>query len=216
MKLSAIAPWLGAALLACSTGEGSGSITSDRLVVGHCWDGPFDLEPTFFASDPFDDTQQIRIQRGDRLTGVSDGAAFVITDVAHIRKDQLGVPIPLGLPVGVNPPGFPPRVEANPPQVSLTLYLYGTCHVQNGAVYSVAGNIVFDSLFSGDRNENNAVDRLTDAHFEATVADPREATLVPDTTAGQVKVEYPKERTSTVKGSFRFFFQRGVPAQPFP
>jgi hypothetical protein len=216
MKAALLAPWVGAALLACSTGEGSGSVTSDRLVVGQCWDGPFDLQPTFFASDPFANTQQIRIQRGDRPTGVSDGAALVITDVAHIRKDQLGVAIPLGLPVGVDPPGFPPRVEANPPQVSLTLYLYATCHVQNGAVYSVGGSIVFDSLFSGDRNENNAADRLTEAHFEATVADPREGHLLPDTTTGQVQVEYPKDRTSTVKGSFRFFFQRGQPAQPFP
>lgn len=202
-------------LLGCSTGEGSGSITSDRLVVGQCWDGPFDLGPTFFADDPFDDTQQIRIQRGDRQINVSDGVLIVATNISEIRTSQIGKPVPLGLPVGVRPPGFPVIPTPNPPKVSLTLYLYDTCHVQDGAVYSVGGTITFASLFSGDRNENNADARLTEAHFEAIVADPREGILGTDA-AGATTITYPKDRTSTVRGDFRFFFQRGQPAQPFP
>lgn len=205
----------GMLLLGCTTGEGSGGVTSDRLYVKNCWNGPFDLGPTFFATTPSGDTQEIRVQRGDRLVEVSDGVLLLVNDVPSIRKSP-GQPIALGLPAGVNPPGFPKRVEPNPPQVSLTLYLYDTCHVQNGAAYSVSGTITFGSLFSGDRNENNADDRLTDAEFDAVVADPRDAELSSDPATGGVKVTYPEEVTSLVHGEFRFFFQRGVPAQPFP
>jgi hypothetical protein len=222
--------------------------------VKNCWDGPFDLQPDFFASIPFDDTQQIRVQRGDRSVEVSDGVILVVNDVAKIRETQLGVPIQLGLPIGVKPPGFPPRVEVVPPQVSLSLYLYATCHLQNGALNSVTGTITFDHLFSGDRNENNAEERLTEAHFDALVADPRDAKIVstsggapppgdggvsdsgspaPDagdagpvpsgadsgtviTYGGSVTVDYGAGQTSHVTGNFQFYFQRGVPAQPFP
>jgi hypothetical protein len=243
------------ALEACTTGEGQGSGRSDRLFVKDCWDGPFDLQPDFFGTIPFANTQQIRIQRGERSIEVSDGVLLVVNDVAKIRASQLGVPIPLGLPVGVKPPGFPTRVELVPPQVSLSLFLYATCHVQNGALNSVSGTITFNRLFSGDRNENNAEERLTEAHFEALVADPRDAKLVPIsgggsgaagdggtteggtpapdarpppppssgtdgstviTYAGSVTVDYGAEQTSRVTGDFQFYFQRGVPAQPFP
>jgi hypothetical protein len=244
---------LSLALGACTTGEGQGSVRSDRLFVKNCWDGPFDLQPDFFATIPFANTQQIRVQRGDRSIEVSDGVLLVVNDVAKIRASQLGVPIPLGLPIGVKPPGFPPRVEIVPPQVSLSLYLYATCHVQNGGLNSVSGTITFTHLFSGDRNEDNAEERLTEAHFEALVTDPREAKLLPGsgaggapgdggmtesgapvseaggpappstldggtviTYAGSVTVDYGADQTSRVTGDFQFYFQRGVPAQPFP
>jgi hypothetical protein len=200
--------------VACETGKGSGDVTSDRLVVGQCTNGPFDLQPTFFASDPAGNTQQIRIQRGDTLMSISDGVLILVNDVAQIRAEELHKPIPMGLPIGVNPPGFPPRVGPNP-QVSLTLYLYDTCHVQNGAVYSIAGNITFDSLFSGDRNEDRAADRLTSAHFETTVANPQDAIVTTDPATGVATVSYPQGRTSIVDGEFSFFFERGQPAQPF-
>ena len=240
------------ALRACSTGEGQGAVRSDRLFVKNCWDGPFDLQPDFFATIPFANTQQIRVQRGDRSIEVSDGVILLVNDVAKIRTSQLGVPISLGLPVGVKPPGFPPRVEIDPPQVSLSLFLYATCHLQNGALNSVSGSITFTHLFSGDRNENNAEERLTEGHFEALVTDPREAKLVAGTAgtggaagdggmmeggseagaptpapttadggsvityAGSVTVDYGADQTSRVTGDFLFYFQRGVPAQPFP
>jgi len=202
-------------LVGCSTGEGSGNVTSDRLVVGDCVDGPLDLQPTFFATIPSGDTQQIRIQRGDQPISISDGVLLLVNGVSEIRENEIGKPISMGLPIGVEPPGFPVRLAINPPQTSLTLYLYNTCHVQNGAVYSVSGTIVFDSLFSGDRNEDRATDRLTAAHFETTVADPRDGKVVLDPATGDATVEFPPDRTSVVQGDFRFFFQRGQPAQPF-
>ncbi len=225
----AVLALVAALAVGCTTGEGTGWVRSTRLVATNCWDGPFDLGPTFFASDPSGDTQQIRVQRGDRIVGISDGVLFVVNDVSNIRQSKLDTPIPLGLPIGVTPPGQPRRVEANPPQVSLSLYLNDSCHNQDPAVFSVGGTITFHSLFSGNRNENNADQRLTDAEFDALVTDPREGMIeaagTPAPDAGPdalptldygdagVIVRFTPSR---VTGQFRFFFQRGLPAQPFP
>src|SRR5690606_37087743 len=60
-------------VLGCRTGEGEGEVTSERLFVKDCWNGPFDLEPTFFAAEPAAGDLMIRVQRGDNYEEVSDG-----------------------------------------------------------------------------------------------------------------------------------------------
>jgi len=199
---------LGAVLLAgCSTGEGTGWVRSDKLYVRDCWNGKFDLQPTFFGDNPYRDTQLVRVQRGDNLEEVSDGVTALVNDVSGIRGSDLDTGIKVGLPPGVSPPGVPIKYNPNPPKVSLALYLHDTCHAQNGTLYSMDGTITFSSLFSGDPNESNADDRLTEAHFDADFADPRD--LLADGSIDPAK-------KSSVQGYFRFFFQRGQPAQPFP
>ncbi len=197
--------------LGCSTGEGDGYVKSDRLFVEGCWNGSFSLEPTFFAAQPhLDESLMIRVQRGDGIEEVSDGLLVVIDDVAGIRGGQLGQPLTVGMPVGVAPSGFPIVPNADPPDVTLALYLQETCHLQNATLYSTKGTITFKSLFSGDPNEDNAEDRLTDADFSATFADPRKA--IP----GSAELIFPADVVSQVTGHFRFYFQRGQPAQRFP
>lgn len=208
---------VGVALTGCTIGEGAGSIRSDRLYLEDCWVGPFDLQPTFFGANPFRDQMMIRIQRGEKDVEVSDGVLLVVDGVSEIRSGQLGQDLPLGLPVGVSPPGLAKVTETNPAPVSLSLYLYETCNQQNGALYSVGGTINFASLFSGDPNETDANDRLTEATFQATVVNPRDfigQSAAPD--GGPPVAEYPPEKTSQLEGSFRFFFERGPPAQAFP
>jgi hypothetical protein len=65
--------------------------------------------------------------------------------------------------------------------------------------------ITFTSLFDGNPNESNAKQRLTDATFEFFMADPRE--MCPGGPP-------PRCRAHLV-GFFRFYFQAGIPAQPF-
>jgi hypothetical protein len=151
----------------------------------------------------------IRVQRGDDNQEVSDGLSVLVNDVQTIRREKLGDdnPIEVGLPVGVTPPGMPVRVGTNP-LVSLTLYLQDTCYRQNGTIYSVGGTITFTKLFSGDPNESDSDDRLTEAKFDATFADPRDMNAEYDFDDPSVK--------SHVTGWFKFYFQRGQPAQPFP
>jgi len=90
------------------------------------------------------------------------------------------------------------------PLVTLSLYLHQTCHEQNSAIYSIGGTITFSSIFSGDPNEKNSQERLTQAEFVADFADPRQQVEEPD-----------PEKISRIEGNFKFFFQRGQPAQPF-
>jgi len=212
-RASALLGVLGAACLAaCSTGEGEGAVRSDHLFVRNCHDGPFDLQPNFFATNPFGDTQLIRIQRGDEMEELSDGLAILVTEVAAIRGDdggegRIGADVRIGLPRGVAPPGQVVEFDPDPPPVSMTLYLNDSCHVQNSALNAIAGTIRFTSLFSGNTRETRAEDRLTEAEFSATFADPRD--LSPNTVPDPAVI-------SEVTGSFRFFFQRGQPAQPFP
>lgn len=193
---------------ACSTAEGEGQVHSDKLYVKDCWaNAKFDLDPTFFGTNPFQDTQSIRIQRGDNQEEVSDGLNVLIDKVGQIRKSP-GSEVKVGLPKGVTPPGVPVVFDPDPPIVHLALYLNDSCHQQNGTIYSISGTIIFHSLFSGDLNESNADDRYTDAEFhDVSFADPRQ--LTPGTTTVD------PGKTSLVSGWFKFYFQRGQPAQPF-
>lgn len=191
----------------CTVGDGSGSVKTSRLYLKECWNGAFDLQPDFFAANPYrGESLQIRVQRGDNNQEASDGLTVLVNDLKTVRSTaMLGKPIPVGLPTGVAPPGQP--LTGRPePLVSLSLYLHQTCHEQNSATYSVSGEITFHSLFSGDPNEEDSDARLTDASFDVQFADPRDLVDAPD----------PALVTSDdVTGNFRFFFQRGQPAQPF-
>ena len=194
--------------LGCTVGEGEGSVRSDHLWVSGCWNGAFDLSPDFFGANPDPgNSLTIRLQRGDNIEDVSDGLIVLVNDLPEIRK-QLGEKLQVGLPRGVRASGVPIEFNANPPKISLSLYLHNTCHQQNGTVYSTSGTINFSSLFSGDPNEGSSEDRLTDATFDASFADPRE--LVDASTQAEKDAV-----TSRVTGNFHFFFQRGQPSQPF-
>ena len=191
----------------CTVGDGQGKVQSDRLYLNGCWNGAFDLQPDFFAANPYrGESLQIRVQRGDNNEEASDGLTVLVNDLKTVRGSaMLGKPIPVGLPTGVAPPGQPLTGRPDP-LVSLSLYLHQTCHEQNSATYSVDGEITFNSLFSGDLNEEDSHDRLTDAVFDVRFADPRDLVDAPDPD---------KVTSANVHGEFRFFFQRGQPAQPF-
>ena len=191
--------------LGCTVGEGEGSVSSDQLWVAGCWNGAFDLKPDFFGANPDEgESLTIRVQRGDNIEEMSDGLIVLVNHLPEVRK-KVGQDLPVGLPRGVTPPGVPIVFNPDPPDVSLALYLHNSCHLQNGTIYSVRGTINFSSLFSGDPNESSSDARLTDATFDAYFADPREV----------VEADDPEAVTSHVTGNFRFFFQRGQPAQPF-
>lgn len=191
----------------CTVGEGSGWVKSEDLYVADCWNGPFDLGPDFFGANSFErgDQLMIRVQRGDGLVEMSDGLTVNIDKLGEQRA-KIGVPIEVGLPRGVTPPGVPVVYDPEPAPVNLALYLHESCHSLNGTVYSMSGTITFSSLFSGDMAETESNERLTEASFDAVFADPR---LLTGDEAADAAVQ------SRVTGYFRFFFQRGQPAQPF-
>lgn len=206
MRALCFALLLGATSLGCTVGEGEGWVRSERLYIEDCVNGKFDLGPDFFGANSFrGDALQIRVQRGDNIEELSDGLMVLVNDLPTQRA-RVGQAISVGMPVGVSPPGVPITYNPDPPPVSLALYLHDSCHVENGTVYSIDGSITFKSIFSGDPNEESSDKRLTDATFDATFADPRQL-VGPAGDDPNLK--------SRVTGHFRFFFQRGQPAQPF-
>lgn len=191
----------------CETGSGTGEVSSEQLFIEDCVNGPYNLSPSFFGASPFlpADTMEFRVQRGDDIVDFSDGLIGLVRGVQNIREFGLGQALPLGVTDATLPFGsFETGVI---PPVTLSLYLHDYCHSRTGTVYSVGGTITFTALFSGDLNETNPDNLLTEATFSADMADPRY--IRRDGT-------YPPELVSRVTGNFSFLFQRGQPAQPFP
>jgi hypothetical protein len=213
--MKARASFLGFAFLAlfapaCGIGEGEGEIRSDKLNVTGCWNGQFDLRPDFFAASPFRRMLAIRVQHGRDIEEVSDGVVLLVDDIDKVREQiaqRPGQPLRVGLPPSVVPPGVPITPDPDPPIVHLTLYLHRACHVQNSALYSLEGGIVFHSIFNGNPTEPSDDEKLTEASFtDIVVGDPRDR----DPATGVVA------NVSRLQGRFRFYFRRGQPAQPFP
>lgn len=210
---------LGAALAAfgCSVGQGTGYVRSERLFVESCYGGPFELRPTFFGANPFDDTLTIRVQRGEQEIAVSDGFTMLVYDVPTVRSMRLGEQLTIGLPEGVSPFGYPLPDVPSPPAATMSLYLNNSCRAQNASLTAVSGWVQFTKLFSGDPNEDDSEDRITDGFFYAVVVDPNDATPALDENGNPTGTyTYPQERQSEVFGAFNFVFHRGTPAQPFP
>lgn len=216
LRAIAAACLIGAAGLLCgacvSVGEGTGEAVSDSLFARDCWDDPFDLKPDFFAANPFRNAMHIRIQRGSDLLEFSDGIVILIDDVEQVRG-ELGKTLEVSLPAGVTPPGVPVGSLCDGATctsgIHVALYLLDSCHAQNVVLYATEGTVTFTQLFSGDEDEKDAAEKLSEGEFDVVVGDPRDIVLEgPD--AGSIPNQ------SRVTGNFRFFFQRGQPAQPFP
>lgn len=82
-----------------------------------------------------------------------------------------------------------------------------------GAAGAIPGNIgtstiTFTSLFDGNPDESNASERLSEASFDFYFADPRN--ICPGGLGPPPRCE------GHLQGTFKFYFQRGRPAQPFP
>jgi hypothetical protein len=125
---------------ACSLGAGSGSATGD-LDIPDCWVGKFNLQPDFFAGDPYmTSSYLIRIQRGSDYEEFSDGITFLVDDVNPIRdttSGELNQKLEVSLSPAVTPPGVPIIADPNPAVVHATLYMNQTCRIQNVALYAL-------------------------------------------------------------------------------
>lgn len=226
------------AMAGCSVGQGTGDVKSDALFARDCWGkavdtthavgAAYDMLPDFFAAVPYRSGLLIRVQRGSDLTEVSDGLEVLVDDVHEVRAviaeekkngdaglgEEHKATFPVAIPAGVMLPGSPTvppdDLLQDPPLVHMSLYLQRSCHNQNITLNGVSGTIHFNALFDADPNQTSAEDKLTDATFDVQFGDLR------DTPFGHYTGDVPEGLQSRVTGSFRFYFERGQPGQPFP
>jgi hypothetical protein len=148
--------------------------------------------------------------------GAPSSCAPTVTPVGMLGPHADGTAtFQVALPAGVTPPGSPtvppPDLLADPPIVHMALYLQRSCHNQNTVLYAVSGTITFTALFSGDPNESSAAEKLIEVtKLDVQVGDIRDVPL------GAYPREIPCELQSRLQGGFKFYFDRGQPAQPFP
>ncbi|MBK7396437.1 MAG: hypothetical protein IPJ34_09090 [Myxococcales bacterium] len=209
--------WLAAAIVAtatasaCSVGGGEGSVTGS-LVVPVCEAdlSQFDMRPDFFAGmavsarNPPLTQLNIRIQKGGDIQEYSDSLSIAVSDTSKVQD---GVPIEVKL---FRPPGSAPSVPY--PLVRMSLTLRKSCG--NGRVgpsdpnavvlHAVSGTITFTHILRGDPVDADTNDKRIEGSFDVVLEDPRHAEGEPATSYGKLQ------------GNFKFFYQRGGPAQPFP
>lgn len=179
---------IGIFALACSTGDGEGTVTG-IVNVPACGldDEAFDLRPDFFTADPTEDFLEIRVQRGSSQEDLSNKITIFVDHAAEVKASMLGVPLEIG-------------DDIDSP-VRMSLALNKTCPIdrRNGPVNLVArsGTITFHSIyFPTGPDEPVTEATFTDVYFDDGWT--------------------PIESTATLSGEFRFNFARGRPAQYFP
>lgn len=197
-------------LVSCGVGGGEGFVKSDDLLVEGCIDGPYSMDPNYFAASYDDDSHLIRIQRGNSQTVNSDSLLIVVREVEEIIESHLG----MALPVTVAPELLPEGVLGNAAErsrVAITLHLGQSCEEEVVSLQAISGTITFDEIFDGNVGSASKKERLMEGSFEVTVADPRD--LVADETSD---TGYSTSSGSMLYGSFSFTYRRGQPAQTFP
>jgi hypothetical protein len=197
----------------CAVGEGEGFVKGS-LKLDKC-DADlsgYDMNPNFFGAQSVGPQLLIRIQKGADLQEYQDNLIISVDDVDYVRSlidaDHHGQPIPVE---AERLPGSPPAKPG--PQVRMSFSLRGTCgspKLNPGdnpevILHATTGNIVFDYIYdpSADSRDTNA--KRIEGHFENVLfEDPRK----PMSAGGK--------NGGTLSGQFKFFYQRGGPAQPFP
>lgn len=183
----------GALALGCSVGQGSGAIGGPVLAPDCEVEQPdYQLHPSFFTGEVTGEQLNLRIQRGSTIEGYADGMIIHVRDVNEVRRQRIGLPIP---------------VDATADSlVQVVLYLNETCktgfpdefNILPLTMEAVSGTITFDSIYAPDLDAGAT-------GIEAELADLRFE-----------DAERPDERNATMNGWFSFFYQRGSPAQRFP
>jgi len=119
-----------------------------------------------------------------------------------------------------SPEGGAPPLACPGPATAVTNDAGVVTTVDGSVVYADAGTaaaipgsigtstITFQQLFDGKPDESNASERLSEADFDFYFADPRN--ICPGGLGPPPRCE------GHLQGSFKFYFQRGRPAQPFP
>ena len=204
---------LGALGSACAVGKGEGWVKGELTVPGCDKDlSHYDMNPDFFAANAVNGQMTIRIQPGGDFQEYADSVTIAVQDIEYVHEKKISVPIPVQLE---RPPGAP--VGLQPPLVRLSLSLRGTCgsHTFNPAgdkpqviLHATSGTVTFTSILHGDASSRDTNSKRIEGTFDVVVEDPRNYSYDSDPATPKL--------TGHLTGAFKFFYQRGGPAQPFP
>ncbi|MEO7093728.1 MAG: hypothetical protein ABI175_10790 [Polyangiales bacterium] len=208
----ALVAGLGAIASACAVGKGEGWVRGEIQPIGGCDVdlSHYDMEADFFAANAVNGQMLMRIQQGGDFQEYADSVTIAVQDVEEVNAHRIGTPITVELE---RPPGSP--VGLRPPLVRMSLSLRGTCgsHTFNPlgdpsyvVLHATSGTVTFTSILHGDVSSRDTNSKRIEGTFDVTIEDPRNYTY-DDTVA---------RKTSHLTGAFKFFYQRGGPAQPFP
>ena len=217
---AAAARWAMVALVtttaACAVGKGTGSVTGNISLVGCDADlAHYDMQPDFFSATEAHGQLIIRIQPGGYYQEYSDSVTIAVQSYEDINAQIAAGGGSATIPVSLErPPGSAPSVP--PPPVRLTLSLRKSCGSDklNPAtdnpyvvLHAVSGTIKFTSILHGDIYSRDTNGKRIEGEFHVELADPR--TWGTEAANGQAA-------NGHLDGTFKFFYQRGGPAQPFP
>ncbi len=133
---------------------------SERLYLKGCWNGSFDLRPDFFAANPYRaESLQIRVQRGDNNQEASDGLIVLVRDLGCGQKAALHADSG-GVTGGRGAPGAASHRRARAARVFVFVLAPDLSRAEQRHLLG-ARAITFNSLFSGDPNEEDSSARLT-------------------------------------------------------
>jgi hypothetical protein len=201
---------LGALGSACAVGKGEGWVRGEITLPACDMDhAAYDMDADFFAANAVNGQMTMRIQHGGDFQEYADSVTIAVQDVEWVNAKFIGTPIDVQLE---RPPGSP--VTVAPPLVRLSLSLRGTCgsHIYNPlgdpaqvVLHATSGTVTFTSILHGDVSSRDTNSKRIEGSFDVTVEDPRNY--------GPPENKPP---ASHLTGAFKFFYQRGGPAQPFP
>lgn len=156
---------------------------------------------------------------GPAIVGADGGLEGNVPDATTLDATVADASLPVDASLtAVDGSATPALVTSGPEGGASVVSDVAACPVEPGAIVDGASGglipvpgtstIVFSSLFDGNEDETNAQERLTDAQFDFYFADPRE--VCPG------GIGPPPPCRGHLVGYFRFYFERGQPAQPFP
>ena len=174
--------------IACSEGVGIGEVNGLVWAPACGLEATvLDLDPTFFAADPFDGSLEITVQRGSDFEDLTDGISIYVPSTEAVAM-ELRTPIPLS--------------ASGLDGVRMNLFLHRTCRFSRDeppvSYVAIDGTIVFDAIYAPSLDENSL--RTTATFSDVTLVDPA----------------HPETRRAELSGEFTFLFNRGRPAQRFP
>jgi hypothetical protein len=149
-------------------------------------DADLGIESTFFSIEHTEELFEIRIQDGSDFEDRSDGIIITVRDVAEVKREWLGQPIAVG--------------EGS--LVEVSLYMNAACGPSFGRrpvnFRANEGTVTFEYIYAPSVDPD-------DMRIAGSLDGLR---LVSGTDADSDNAE--------VSGWFRFYFNRGRPAQRFP